>query len=168
MSFQNMAIALPPRATSRFTVECDLAPRHEALLGRPVDFKIYYALPHYHGLGAGLTFEALRDGDGSSTMIWDTKGRIGDAIGGMLDQPFDMTGSSKLRFACTYENPRDVTVKWGNGDQEMCIFLAFTDSSYMWGGGVLTPDDPGAGVERDGIIEFVQPGCQVLATDATH
>jgi len=167
MAFQNDSIALPPHAVSRFTVECDLAPRHMALTGRLPDFKIYYMLPHYHELGSGMTIEAIRDGDGSRSMVYETAQRIGDALGGPIDPLFDMTGHSKLRFSCSYDNPRDATVRWGIGDQEMCVFLAFSDSAYTWGGGATGQEDPGPGVLNGGVIDFTK-GCQVYVSDATH
>jgi len=168
LSFENQSIAIPPHATSRFTVECDLAQRHQDLFGRLPDFKIYYALPHYHGLGTALTFEALRDSDGGADMVWETTQRIGDNLGGPRDPLFDMTGHSKLRFACTFENPRDATVKWGVGDQEMCIIVAYTDSTYTWGGGITTPEDPGVGVDHGGVIDFTGSACSVFTADASH
>lgn len=169
LSFENESIKIPPHQTSRFTVECDLGPKHQELFGRPVDFKIYYALPHYHALGAGETFEAVRDGDGGADTIWDTVSRIGDRLGGRVDPPFDMTGHSKLRFGCTFDNPRDTTVTWGNGSNEMCIIVAYTDSAYTWGGGVTDARDPGPSVtDTDGVTNFVAPACTVLAADAEH
>lgn len=168
LSFENQSIALPPHQTSRFTVECDLAARHEALFGRPVDFKIYYALPHYHGLGVGLTFEALRDSDGGADLVWETTGRTGDNVGGPRDPVFEMSGHSKIRFSCTFDNPRDETVKWGVGDQEMCIIVAYTDSTYTWAGGITSPEDPGPGVDHDGIVDFTGSACGVFTADADH
>ncbi len=55
LSFQNQSLALPPLARSRFSTSCDLADKHQEIVGRPMDFKIYYVLPHYHALGEGLT-----------------------------------------------------------------------------------------------------------------
>lgn len=162
LALQNESIALPPHRKSRFTTECDLAPQHQAVLGRPVDFKIYYALPHYHGLGTELTFEALRDGDADADTIWTTSGRIGDKLGGPLATPFDMTGHSKIRFSCTFDNPRDTTVRWGLGDQEMCIIVAYTDSQLTWGGGDLTRD-PGPGVDTGAVVDYMSSACQVIS-----
>ena len=167
MAFENETIALPPHAKSRFTVECDLSERHLALFGRRPDFKIYYMLPHYHGLGMGMTIEAVRDADGSADMVFETAERIGDALGGPIEPLFDMTGHSKIRFSCAYDNPRDTTVHWGVGDQEMCVFLAFSDSTYTWGGGAPGADDPGPAVDHGGILDF-NHGCQVFVSDATH
>ena len=38
---------------------------------------------------------------------------------------------------------------WGIGDQEMCVFLAFTDDTHKWVGGVLEGDSV-QGVDPDG------------------
>ncbi len=165
MSFENEALAIPPHAKSRFTAECDLGPKHRELFGRDPDFNIYYALPHYHSLGTGLTLQALR-ADGTSDMIYETTHTVGDALGGTIDPPFSMTGHDKIRFACSFDNPRDATVKWGIGDQEMCVFLAFTDSTYNWGGGALD-GDAGTGTLTDGIVDFTH-ACNVIATDASR
>ena len=171
---ENESIAIPPLNTSRFTVECDLSKTWQNLyqLGQVasdhIDFKIYHALPHYHALGTAMTFEAIRDSDGGSDMIWSTEQRIGDKLGGTLDPPFDVTGHSKVRLTCTFDNERDATVRWGNGDQEMCIMFAFSDSTYVWNAGVLTASDPGPSVTTNGIIDFTAPACNVITADAQH
>jgi hypothetical protein len=144
ISFENQALALPPNMPSKFSVECDLSERHQALLHRDPDFKIYYALAHYHELGTGLTLEAVRP-DGTATTVYSTTTHAGDVLGGPIDPLFDMTGYTKLRFSCDFFNPRADVVRWGVGDQEMCVVLAFSDSTYNWGGGVTeltAPEDP--------------------------
>jgi hypothetical protein len=167
LSFENQALGLPPHKASRFTIiDCDIATEHQTQLGRAPDFSIYYALPHYHTLGTGLTFEAVRP-DGTATTIYETAHRVGDALGGIIDPPFSMVGYSKIRFSCSFDNPRDTTVHWGFGDQEMCVFLAFTDSSRTWAGGALMYENPGAGVDTGSVVEFTH-GCQVISNDASH
>jgi hypothetical protein len=171
---ENESIAIPPLNTSRFTVECDLSQtwqnlyQLEEVSSDHIDFKIYHALPHYHALGTAMTFEAIRDSDGGSDMIWSTDQRIGDKLGGTLDPPFDLTGHSKIRMSCTFENPRTVSVGWGNGDQEMCIMFAFSSSTYTWNAGVLSASDPGPSVTNNGIIDFTAPACNVITADAQH
>jgi hypothetical protein len=76
-------------------------------------------------------------------------------------------GFTKLRFSCDYYNPRSDTVRWGVGDQEMCVFLAFSDSTYNWGGGVVSRDEPGNPVEVGGEMQYSNP-CTVFANDATR
>jgi hypothetical protein len=166
ISFQNEAIALPPDKASRFGVECDLDPTHEMLFSRAPDFKIYYGLAHYHELGTGLTVEAVRP-DGTAATVFSTETKIGDTLGGPITPAFDMTGYTKLRFWCEYYNPRQDTVRWGIGDQEMCVFLAFSDSTYNWGGGVTERSEPLNPVEVGNSMQYTNP-CTVFANDASR
>jgi len=170
-AFQNQSIELPPHAKSRFTVECDLT-KGVGIDGMPYerpapDFRVYHVLAHYHELATGMTFEAVRDSDGGAEMMFETRTRIGDGLAAVLDPPFDLTGHSKIRFACEYENPRDVAVGWGVGDQEMCIVFAFTDSPMVWSGGVPYVDPPGPGTDNNGVIEYTH-SCITVAVDGTH
>jgi hypothetical protein len=166
ISFQNQALALPPNRESRFGVECDLAPRHEALFSRAPDFKIYYGLAHYHELGTGLTVEAVKP-DGTTATVFSTATQIGDTLGGPVAPAFDMTGYTKLRFHCNFYNPRADVVRWGIGDQEMCVFLAFSDSPYNWGGGVTEETEPLNPVEVGNAMHYSNP-CTVYANDASR
>jgi hypothetical protein len=166
ISFQNQAIALPSNMQSKFTVECDLSEKHQQVFSRPPDFKIYYGLAHYHELGTQLSIEAVTP-DGAATSVFTTANRVGDAMGGPIDPAFDMTGFTKLRFSCEYFNPRAETVRWGNGDQEMCVFLAFSDSTYNWGGGVPTEGEPENPVQVGNAMHFTN-SCTVLANDASR
>jgi hypothetical protein len=166
MSFEDHALVLPPAMGSKFTVECDLAPLHNSLLGRDPDFKLYYGLAHYHELGTGFDMEAVRT-DGTAATIYSTSTHIGDTLGGPIAPAFDMTGFTKLRFSCSYFNPRATEVRWGVGDQEMCVFLAFTDSTYLWGGGFITEGAPENPVQVGDEMHYTNP-CQVYANDATR
>lgn len=163
VTFEYHPLGLPPRKQSRFTVECDLAARHQEIFGRPPDFNIYYALAHYHERGTSMTIEAVKD-DGTSAMIYSTENNVGDVLGGMIDPAFNMSGYTKLRLACTYYNNTDATVYYGNGDGEMCIFNAFSDSTYKWAGGALDTGGPGSGTDVNGVMSFTS-GCQVYAVD---
>lgn len=166
ISFQNQALALPPNKESRFIVECDLDPRHRGVFGRSPDFKIYYALAHYHDLGTELTVEAVRP-DGTAATIYTTTTQVGDALGGPIDPLFDMTGFTKLRFWCDFYNPRANVVRWGVGDQEMCVFLAFSDSPHNWGGGVNERTAPQNPVEVGNQVQYTNP-CTVFSGEAAR
>src|SRR4029078_1284658 len=91
VSFEYPPLSLPARMQSRFSVTCDLAPLHEMNLGVDPNFKMYYALAHYHKLGTQLAFEE-GEPDGTAATISSTQGRFGDTRGGRLEPPFDMTG----------------------------------------------------------------------------
>ncbi|HSN28362.1 MAG TPA: hypothetical protein VLT45_18885 [Kofleriaceae bacterium] len=172
ISFENHALGLPPNQQSRFTLDCDLAPlsqqlydQGEATSATP-DWKIYYALAHYHALGTGLTLEAVKP-DGSATQVFTTANRVGDALGAAIDPQFDMTGYTRLRFSCDYYNNTAATVPWGVGTNEMCVFLAFSDSKFNWGGGVTSDDAPGTPTDVNGVMSYTH-ACQVLANDASR
>lgn len=165
VSFEYHALGLPSHLQSRFSVACDLAPLHNQRYHRDPDFKLYYALAHYHELGTSLTLEAIKP-DGTSATVFTTSHRAGDTLGGPIDPLFDMTGYTKLRLSCNYYNPRDTTVGWGIGDQEMCVFLAFSDSTSNWGGGVVDDGPPGDPTIVDGGVMSYTNGCQVFALDA--
>ena len=173
-SAEDMSLALPAGKESRFTVECDMATEWDTLYrtgqvtSPHIDFKIYHALAHYHAMGTALTFEAIRD-DGTVDTVWSTKNVIGDELGDMLDPPFDMTGHSKVRLTCEYYNPDARTVRWGNGDGEMCIAFVFTDSTRVWTAGVVSEGTPGPSVvDSSGVVTFTEPACTVLAVDGQH
>jgi len=166
VTFQDQALALPANRQSRFTVECDLSERHRALTGGDPDFNIYYALAHYHELGTGLTLEAVRP-DGTATTVYSTATHAGDTLGGPIAPVFSMAGFTKLRFSCDFYNPRAEVVRWGFGDQEMCVFLAFSDSPYTWAGGANEPDEPENETPVGNALHYTSP-CAVYATDARH
>jgi len=166
ISFEDQALALPAHMQSRFTVECDVATKHQAIFGRAPDFNIYYALAHYHTLGTKLTFEAIKP-TGEATTIFTTEHKVGDVLGGPIDPKFSMVGYTKLRMSCEFYNPRAQVVSWGVGDQEMCIFLAFSDSSYNWGGGVVEQSPP-ENPQLVGNMMTYQNGCSIYANDASR
>ena len=157
MSFENHALALPPEMQSKFTLECDLAAIQST------DFRLYYALAHYHALGIQLDIDAIK-ADGTSTSVFTTTSKIGDVLGGPIDPLFEMGAYQKLRFSCTFYNPSSNVVRWGTGDQEMCVFLAFTDSKFEWGGGVIDDTDPLNPVMVGNEMQYTNP-CLVIATD---
>ena len=172
ISFENHALGLPPNKQSRFTLDCDLGPEYQSLYSSgdvtspTPDFKIYYALAHYHTLGTGLTLEAVKP-DGTATQIFSTSNHVGDSLGGPIDPLFDMTGYTRLRFSCDYYNNTADTVPWGVGKNEMCVYLAFSDSKFNWGGGVEQDDAPGDPTDVNGVMSYTH-ACQVLANDAAR
>ena len=165
ISMEFHPLSLPPRKQSRFTVDCDLAPLHQMNLARDPDFNVYYTLAHYHQYGTRMLLEALTPSGAASTM-YTTTNSIGDALGGPLTPPFAMPGNTRLRLTCEYYNNTDAYIYYGNGDGEMCVFLAFSDSAWLWGGGVLdeTPD-PMSGVDQGGVMTFTR-NCQLFTREA--
>ena len=165
ISMEFHPLSLPPRKQSRFSVDCDLGPLHQENFERDPDFNIYYTLAHYHEYGTRMMLEAVKP-DGTAATIYTTQNAVGDALGGTLDPAFSMAGYTRLRLSCEYYNDTDSMIYYGNGDGEMCVFLAFSDSRNNWGGGVLdTNPEPGSGVDDNGVMAFTRT-CQLFTNDA--
>ena len=151
LSFTNQALELPPGRTSSFTVDCDFDDIHRRQLLRAPDFNLYYVLPHYHDLGLGI--DLIATGPGGDVTVVSTESAVGEPLGQRLSPAFSMRGHTGLRFTCHFDNPRAEVVRWGNGDQEMCVMLAFTDSEMQWGGGALDRD-PGEPSDDGGEVAY--------------
>lgn len=162
LSLTYEALELRPARTSRFTVECDVARAHQDVVGTPIDYNLYYVLPHYHELGRAIDLVAVKDG--VETPIFSTQQGIGEPLGGVLSPAFSMQDVDSLRFSCTFQNPGTQTVRWGLADGEMCVVLAFTDSPFNWGGGVLDRA-PGTPVDEGGVMHY-QRDCMLYALPA--
>ena len=162
LSLTYEALELPPGRRSSFTVECDLGATHLDIIGTPLDLSLYYVLPHYHELGRKI--ELVAGGPGGDTPIFSTQSAIGEPLGGALSPAFSMAGQDTLRFSCEFDNPGATTVRWGLGDGEMCVVLAFTDSRFNWGGGVLG-SAPGTPIDDGGTVRY-QRDCTLVAIPA--
>jgi hypothetical protein len=147
MSYTYTALDIAPRAQSRFVMECDVGTLYQDQLARAPDFRIYYVLPHYHALGNFFRIE-LVGGENDGGVVYETGAAIGDALGQTLDPPVEVRGATALRITCGFDNPTDAAVRYGIGDQEMCVFLAFTDSPLKFVGTVDTNEPAG---QVDGI-----------------
>lgn len=144
ISMTNSLLEIPPMSTSRFDLACDFAPGFREK-GLEPSFDLFYVLPHYHALGSGLRLSLVggaRDGE----TVFETRGGVGEPLGAQLDPPLPFDGAEGLRLSCEYENPRDVSVGYGIGDQEMCVFLAFSNSP-------LTLAATSLGSNQDGGME---------------
>lgn len=147
LSFDFHQIAIPPQQRSRFETDCDMT-----ALG-PLDISLYYVLPHYHSWAEGMDIQ-LAGGERDGEPIYRIESSIGEPLGSTLSPPISMAGSNGIRFSCSYDNPSDRTIRYGNSvEDEMCIFLAFTDSEQSWGGGVLASEPVLVG-EEDGVAVY--------------
>ncbi len=154
---------IPPNSEARFTAECDMADPYETQTRGEFDIELYYVLPHYHGLGNYFGLEIFggpRDGE----TIFELTGFNAEANGQTFDPPIDLSGSDGLRFTCGYDNPRDESVGWGIGDQEMCVMLGFADSERLFEASVRNGNEVVG--EEDGIVQNEGP-CRVLPIEPT-
>jgi hypothetical protein len=88
------------------------------------DLNVFGVLPHMHKLGTKIELQRTPI-DGDASMFY----KVDPWLFG--DQPLDMldakiTAGEKLDLTCTYTNPSNQSVKYGeSSDQEMCFFLLF-------------------------------------------
>ncbi|MFB6375395.1 MAG: hypothetical protein ABEN55_20275, partial [Bradymonadaceae bacterium] len=123
-------LEIPPNTRSRFTGKCEMAEPYRDEARHPFDMKLYYVLPHYHGLGDYFSLKIMggpRDGE----QLFELTGFNAEANGQMYSPPVDLSGAKGLKFTCGYDNPTDETVGWGLGGSEMCIMLGFADLDYL-------------------------------------
>jgi hypothetical protein len=121
---------IPPESEARFTGECNFADPYEAQSGEDYAPNLYYVLPHYHGLGNYFGLE-LFGGERDGEQVFELEGFNAEANGQTFDPPLNLADSKGFRFTCGYDNPRDESVGWGVGSQEMCVMLGFTDADLM-------------------------------------
>jgi hypothetical protein len=149
---------IPPQSTSRFTGECELSDYFQNTVGTPLAMTLYYALPHTHALGTRFFFEVLGGPDDGRSLL-DVDGFNSEARGRLYDPPLDLAGATGLRFGCEFENPRDVSVGWGFGDQEMCEMLGFAEMEIVFESRV----DEAVADGNDGGTQLFTGPCSTLA-----
>ena len=146
---------------STFTTECDLTSGYAQYnQGAPLQYKLMYTLSHYHQLGFFQQLEILggpRDGE----VIMRHDG-FGNNAGTTINPPIDLAeaGARGLRLTCGFDNPRDVPVGWGIGDQEMCVMALQAVTDIGWDGAVVDGTDIAAGAGPDGVMQH-HGACEV-------
>ena len=119
---------------------------------------LHYVLPHYHALGTAMSI-AVVGGPDDGLEVFRSQVRYGEPSGKTFDPPVALTGVESLRIRCEYENPGDVTVRYGpSGADEMCVVLLFTDSADAAGGVALT----NATVEDREGVHHTDGNCAVI------
>ncbi len=163
ISFTNEALDIEPQAESRFEMTCDLGRHFEIYLGQPANYDVYYVLAHYHDWGNYFRLDFI-DEAGSARTIFELENSIGEPLGATIDPPMNSEGAPFLRVVCGYLNDTDMRLYYGLGDQEMCVFLAYTDADLTIGAtsGANTP----LGQNEDGIYMNETACGPVLAVPA--
>lgn len=156
LAFDYLDLRIPPRMESEFAMDCDFT----SAGGDPIDFEIYYVLPHYHELGVGMRLELI-GGERDGEILWESHSSVGDPLGEGFDPPLQLGDATGIRVTCLYDNPRDEEVRYGIGDQEMCLMLAFTNSELQWGGGVLSFGENTEISQSDGV-SYNEGACMMI------
>ena len=117
MAFTNVSLDIAPNGITDARMSCAVP--------QP-DFGVYYVLPHFHVLGQVLLLDVV-GGPMDGTTVFRSQGTFGEPQGRSFDPPMRITGATAFRVSCEYENPRGVSVAYGEANQEMCVVLLYTD-----------------------------------------
>jgi hypothetical protein len=147
MAFTNLALDIAPQTETHALMNC-ATPES--------DFDIYYVLPHFHALGQDLLLDVV-GGPMDQTQIFKSVGGIGQSVGQMFDPPIAVKGATGLGITCEYQNPRPSTVKYGEGDQEMCVVLIYTNGKKAGGEAIsnISTTDTGGVHQTTGLCVSV-------------
>ena len=157
--FSYYALDIPPQSEQRYAIECDMSSAFEEVAGRPFDMKLHWVLPHTHELGNYFRVEVV-GGENDGRILHQLNRFNGDANGLALEPPVDLSDATGLRVVCGFRNPRDESIGWGIGDQEMCVMLGLSETEVMMDLQVdQTTDSSG---DDDGIPLGEGP-CSILA-----
>lgn len=124
MAFTNLALDIAPQAVTHARMDCGLP---------DPDFDVYYVLPHYHELGRTMRVNVI-GGPSDGLEVFKSTATYGDPLGGTLSPAVQVRQATQLRVTCEYDNPRDTAVRYGIGDQEMCVVLIYSDTERQAGG----------------------------------
>jgi hypothetical protein len=164
---QYVDLKIDPLKSSSFTTECLIDDAHLDRLGVPLQYELYYSLAHYHNLGVYTQLEIAggpRDGE-----VLARHDGYGEAFGRAIDPPIDLgqIGARGVRFTCGFTNPRDATVGWGIGDQEMCVVALQARTNLAWVGDVTRGTDQQVGESPTGEVQHQGP-CALTAFPWDH
>lgn len=155
-------LSITPRGRSQFDVDCPVGERAMALTGAPLSLRFFYGLAHYHELGTAMRVTVL-GGPLDGRALYETDARLGETWARTMEPSVDITGATGLRLTCVYDNPEARTVRYGNGDGEMCIWFGFTDSPWQWAARAPLNGTNRPGGTRDGTTYNTAP-CSDIVT----
>ena len=159
---QYQDLHLDPSAKSSFTTECLIDDSYMQWAHAPLRYQLMYTLSHYHLLGTYQQLEILggpRDGE----VIMRHDG-VGNNAGTAIDPPIDLAaaGARGLRLTCGFNNPRAAEVKWGIGDQEMCVIALQAVTDIGFDANVNYGADANVGVSPTGEVQH-KGACSMTA-----
>lgn len=148
---------IPPLSKSRFFGECALGETFETVTEGPLEMSLYYSLPHTHAQGRRVFLEVI-GGPNDGESLLDVRGFNGEARGIAYPTPIDLAGATGFRFGCEFDNPREVSIGWGFGDQEMCEMLGFAEMEIAFESRMETAEPAGT----EGSMQLFTGPCETL------
>jgi hypothetical protein len=116
IAFGSKSFTIPPR-TAKHTITCDYE-----LGSAYAGVKMFGATPHMHTRGTSITTERIPGGTGTPELMF---GQTPFNFENQSNFPLDdkpVEAGDVMRTTCTWKNPDDTTVKFGeNTSDEMCF-----------------------------------------------
>jgi hypothetical protein len=78
-------------------------------------------------------------------------------VGAHHEPAVDITGATGLKLTCVFDNPRTTRARYGIGQNEMCIWLGYTDSPRQWAARAPSSARNTVVETRDGTIYNTAP-----------
>jgi hypothetical protein len=123
MAYTNLALDIAPMMETHARMQCQTP---------QADFDVYYVLPHFHVLGQRLRID-VAGGSMDGMEVYRSTAPYGEPLGQNFDPPISVKGALGLGITCDFVNPRAATVKYGFGDQEMCVVLLYSTGKKAGG-----------------------------------
>lgn len=132
-AFGTTEIELPARGTTTITNECELDD----------DVSAFGIWPHMHYLGLSMNLETSPDGGTTWESVYSLDGWNFD-LQEIEQRLLDLPAGTPTRVSCTYENPTDEAVAFGeSSNDEMCFLVLYVVNGSI--DGCVNLGDPGTG-----------------------
>ncbi|MBX3221515.1 MAG: peptidylglycine alpha-amidating monooxygenase [Labilithrix sp.] len=116
LAFGSKDFTIPPRTASH-TIKCDYK-----LGSKYAGVKFFGASPHMHTRGIAISTERIPGGNGAPQMIFEQKPFSFENQENFKLDHKEVAPGDVMRTRCTWKNPDDRSIKWGeNTDDEMCF-----------------------------------------------
>ena len=153
---------IPARSRAQFDVDCRLDERARLATGAPLSMRFFYGLAHYHELGATMRV-TLTGGTRDGETLYETSAAQGESWARTMTPAVDITGATGLKLTCVFNNPRSTRARYGIGQNEMCIWLGYTDSPWQWAARAPRSARNTVVETRDGTIYNTSPCTEIIA-----
>lgn len=83
-------------------------------------------MPHYHQFSERYTTEIVPpDGQGDARMVYEDQGFDTESDIAIYDPPLTLGDFDSFRFGCRFNNTTDHDIRFGLGENEMCVLFGY-------------------------------------------
>jgi hypothetical protein len=112
--FENQGFSIPPQTVGNIDTTCDLV-QHGSVVS---------IMPHTHSRATKFEVDLIKS-DGTSQRIFEDSAFDTSSDITVFDEPISLEGFTQIHHRCTVNNDLPNTIKWGNGQNEMCTLFGY-------------------------------------------